>query len=171
MSATASAESLNRLTSIVVQSAINVHKTLGPGLLESAYLSCLCHELSREAVAFETQKALRLIYRGVQIDCAYRVDLLVAESVIVEVKAMQSMAPIHTQQLYTYLRIADCRVGLLLNFGARTMKEGIKRVVNDFPEWWAEWPPCDPRDPCVDKTLRPLPPSASMSKSTHRSDA
>jgi len=134
MSATASAESLNRLTSIVVQSAIAVHKALGPGLLESAYLGCLCFEVSANEVAIETQKALPLTYRGVQIDCAYRADLIVAGSVIVEVKAMQSLAPIHTQQLYTYLRLADCRVGLLLNFGARTMKEGIKRVVNDFPE-------------------------------------
>jgi len=134
MPAPASAESLNRLTSLVVQSAVNVHKTLGPGLLESAYLACLCFELSSNGVAFETQKSLPLVYRGVQIDCAYRVDVLVAGSVIVEVKAMQTLAPIHAQQLYTYLRIADCRVGLLLNFGARTMKEGIKRVVNDFPE-------------------------------------
>jgi GxxExxY protein len=134
MPLTPSAEDLNRLTSIVVQSAISVHKALGPGLLESAYLACLCFELSTKGVAFETQKALRLTYRGVQIDCAYRVDLIVAGSVIVEVKAMQSLALIHSQQLYTYLRIADCRVGLVLNFGGRTMKEGIKRVVNEFPE-------------------------------------
>lgn len=134
MPSTASAESLNRLTALVVQAAINVHKTLGPGLLENAYLACLYFELSKEAVAIETQKALPLIYRGLRIDCAYRVDLIVGGQVIVEVKAMQSLAPIHSQQLYTYLRIADCRVGLLLNFGARTMKEGIKRVVNDFPE-------------------------------------
>ena len=134
MPATASAESLNRFTSSVVQAAIDVHKALGPGLLESAYLGCLCFELSTNGLRIETQKALPLIYRGVRIDCAYRVDLIVAGQVIVEVKAMQSLSPIHSQQLYTYLRIADCRVGLLLNFGARTMKEGIKRVVNDFPE-------------------------------------
>ena len=134
MSSTPSAESLNQLTSTIVQAAITVHKALGPGLLESAYLACLRFELSRETVAIETQKALPLTYRGVQIDCAYRVDLIVGGQVIVEVKAMQSLAPIHSQQLYTYLRIADRRVGLLLNFGARTMKEGIKRVVNDFPE-------------------------------------
>jgi|SRR5678816_1478509 GxxExxY protein len=91
MPTTASAESLNRLTSLVVQAAINVHKALGPGLLESAYLACLCSELSREAVAIETQKALPLIYRGVRIDCAYRVDLIVDSQVIVEVKAMQSL--------------------------------------------------------------------------------
>jgi GxxExxY protein len=134
MGTPASAESLNQLTSTIVQAAIKVHKALGPGLLESAYLGCLCFELNAADVTIETQKALPLIYRGVKIDCAYRPDVIVAGQVIVEVKAMQSLAPIHGQQLYTYLRIADCRVGLILNFGARTMKEGIKRVVNDFPE-------------------------------------
>ena len=134
MDRTGSAESLNQLTSLIVQAAIRVHKTLGPGLLESAYLLCLCFELSSNGVTIETQKALPLVYRAMRIDCAYRVDLIVGGQVIVEVKAMESLAPIHGQQLYTYLRISDCRVGLLLNFGARTMKEGIKRVVNDFPE-------------------------------------
>ena len=133
MATPASAEALNRVTSTIVQGAIKVHKALGPGLLENAYLACLCFELSRQSVTIETQKALTLVYRGVPIDCAYRADLIVDGQVIVEVKAMQALAPIHSQQLYTYLRIADCRVGLLLNFGARTMKEGIKRVVNDFP--------------------------------------
>lgn len=134
MSAIASAESLNHLTSIVIQSAIIVHRALGPGLLESAYLACLCFELSTTGVAFETQRMLPLTYRDIRIDCAYRADLIVGGQVIVEVKAMQSLAAIHSQQLYTYLRVADCRVGLVLNLGARTMKEGIKRVVNDFPE-------------------------------------
>jgi GxxExxY protein len=133
MTPLASAESLNQLTSTIVQAAIKVHKALGPGLLESAYLGCLCFELRTAGEVIETQKALPLIYQGVKIDCAFRVDLIVASQVIVEVKAMHSLAPIHSQQLYTYLRLADCRVGLLLNFGARTMKEGIKRVVNDFP--------------------------------------
>ena len=91
-------------------------------------------ELSTAGLAFETQRVLPLIYRNMRIDCAYRADLIVGGQVIVEVKAMQSLAPIHSQQLYTYLRIADCRVGLVLNFGARTMKEGIKRVVDEFPE-------------------------------------
>jgi GxxExxY protein len=133
MSSNATAESLNQLTSSIVQAAISVHRTLGPGLLESAYLACLCFELSTSGLKLERQKPLPLVYRGMKIDCAYRADLLVADEVLVEVKAMDSMAPIHSQQLYTYLRIADCRVGLLLNFGARTMKDGIKRVVNEFP--------------------------------------
>lgn len=134
MSTDLTAESLNQLTSSIVQAAIAVHKALGPGLLESAYLACLRFELSTAGLKVEAQKALPLVYREVKIDCAYRADLVVAGHVIVEVKAMDSLAPIHSQQLYTYLRLADCRVGLILNFGARTMKDGIKRIVNDFPE-------------------------------------
>jgi GxxExxY protein len=130
----ASAESLNRLTSTIVQAGVRVHRALGPGLLESAYLGCLCYELSSAELSNEVQKSLPLMYRGVRVDCAYRADLVVEGQVLVEVKALESLAPIHKQQLYTYLRVADYRVGLLLNFGARTMKEGIKRVVNDFPE-------------------------------------
>jgi GxxExxY protein len=90
--------------------------------------------LSSAELSIEVQKSLPLMYRGVRVDCAYRADLVVEGQVLVEVKALESLAPIHKQQLYTYLRVADYRVGLLLNFGARTMKEGIKRVVNDFPE-------------------------------------
>jgi GxxExxY protein len=82
----------------------------------------------------EAEKALSLLYRGVTIDCAYRADLVVEGVVIVEVKALDSLAPIHSRQLYTYLRVADCRVGLILNFGAMTLRDGIKRVVNGFPE-------------------------------------
>jgi GxxExxY protein len=134
MTATASAESLNQLTSLIIQAAVRVHRALGPGLLESAYLGCLCFELSTAGVSIETQKALPLVYNGVKIDCAYRADLVVEGLVLVEVKALESLAPIHSQQLYTYLRIADSRVGLILNFGTRTMKDGIKRVVNNFPE-------------------------------------
>ena len=78
--------------------------------------------------------AFPCVYRGISIDCAYRADIVVARQVLIEVKALECLAPIHSQQLYTYLRLADCRVGLLLNFGARTMKDGIKRVVNNFPE-------------------------------------
>ncbi len=134
MSSDLTAESLNQLTSSIVQSAVAVHKALGPSLLEGAYLACLRFELSTAGLKVEAQKALPLVYRGVKVDCAYRADLVVAGHVIVEVKAIDSLSPIHSQQLYTYLRLADCRVGLILNFGARTMKDGIKRVVNDFPE-------------------------------------
>jgi len=133
MASTESAESLNHLTSTIIQSAIRVHQTIGPGLLESAYLGCLCFELTSAGVRIGTQKTLPLLYRGVMIDCAYRSDLIVEATVLVEVKALDSLAPIHSRQLLTYLRVARCPVGLLLNFGAPTMKEGIKRVVNGFP--------------------------------------
>ncbi|HEU4689621.1 MAG TPA: GxxExxY protein, partial [Vicinamibacterales bacterium] len=114
MSSDLTAESLNQLTSSIVQSAVAVHKALGPGLLEGAYLACLRFELSTAGLKVEAQKALPLVYRGVKVDCAYRADLVVAGHVIVEVKAIDSLSPIHSQQLYTYLRLADCRVGLIL---------------------------------------------------------
>jgi len=134
MTALAFDESLNRLTSSIIEAAIRIHRTLGPGLLESAYLQCLRFELISAGLNVESAKALSLLYRGVTIDCAYRADLVVEGVVIVEVKALDSLAPIHSRQLYTYLRVADCRVGLILNFGAMTLRDGIKRVVNGFPE-------------------------------------
>jgi GxxExxY protein len=134
MTALAFDESLNRLTSSIIEAAIRIHRTLGPGLLESAYLQCLRFELTSAGLNVEAEKALSLLYRGVTIDCAYRADLVVEGVVIVEVKALDSLAPIHSRQLYTYLRVADCRVGLILNFGAMTLRDGIKRVVNGFPE-------------------------------------
>jgi GxxExxY protein len=131
--ATGSADTLNVLTSAIIACAIRVHRVLGPGLLENAYLACLCHEIRSARFNTEVQKALPLIYRGITIDCAYRVDLLVERLVVIEVKAVDVLTPIHIQQLHTYLRLANCPVGLLLNFGAATMKAGIKRVVNNFP--------------------------------------
>ena len=133
MSSTPSAQTLNALTSAIIAAAIRVHRILGPGLLESVYLACLSYELHKAGMAFELQKAIPLVYDSVRIDCAYRADLIVAGSVILEVKALETLAPIHSRQLYTYLRLADFRVGLVLNFGAIVMKDGIKRVVNDFP--------------------------------------
>jgi GxxExxY protein len=133
MTALAFDESLNRLTSSIIEAAIRIHRTLGPGVLESAYLQCLRFELISAGLNVESAKALSLLYRGVTIDCAYRADLVVEGVVIVEVKALDSLAPIHSRQLYTYLRVADCRVGLILNFGAMTLRDGIKRVVNGFP--------------------------------------
>jgi len=129
-----SAREVNRITSTIVESAIRIHRTVGPGILEKAYFGCLCYELVSAGLKMQTQKELPLVYQGVKIDCAYRVDLIVEETVIVEVKAIESFAPIHSRQLLTYLRIAQLPVGLLLNFGALTMREGIKRVVNDFKE-------------------------------------
>jgi GxxExxY protein len=129
-----SAWEINQITSTIIESAIRIHRTVGPGILEKAYFGCLCYELVSAGLQLETGKELPLLYQGVKIDCAYRADLVVNETVIVEVKAIESLAPIHSRQLLTYLRIAHCPVGLLLNFGAPTMKQGIKRVVNDFKE-------------------------------------
>jgi GxxExxY protein len=103
-----SVERLNSLTSTIINAAIRIHRTVGPGLLEKAYLGCLCYELHSAGLRIETQKALPLVYAGVKIDCAYRADLIVEGLVIVEVKALNGLAPIHRRQLLTYLRIADC---------------------------------------------------------------
>jgi GxxExxY protein len=133
MSPLSSTDSINKITSVIIECAIRVHRTLGPGLLESAYLSCLCLELTKAGVSIEVQKSIPLVYLGVKIDCVYRADLIVERTVIVEVKSLESLAPVHGRQLLTYLRVADCPAGLILNFGARTMKEGIKRIPNGFP--------------------------------------
>jgi GxxExxY protein len=129
-----SATALNQLTSTVLAAAIRIHRKIGPGLLENAYFACLCHELQSGRIQFETQKPLPLMYDGVRIECAYRADIVVERAVIVEVKALDAIAPVHMRQLRTYTRLADCYVGLMLNFGAPIMKEGIHRVVNGFPE-------------------------------------
>ena len=133
MATTLTLEAINQITSTIIAGGIKIHRTLGPGLLEHAYLGCLCHELTRVGLRFETQKALPLFYDGTRIDCAYRADLIVEQAVIVEVKAVDSIPPVYMRQLRTYAKLADCRVGLLLNFGTPTLKDGIKRIVNGFP--------------------------------------
>ena len=127
-----SLERINSITSTIIDAAIRIHRAIGPGLLEKAYWGCLCFELHSAGLRIETQKALPLVYRGVNIDCAYRADLIVEGLVIVEVKALNGLAPIHRRQLLTYLRIADCPLGLLLDFGSLTMRQGIKRVINGY---------------------------------------
>jgi GxxExxY protein len=135
MSATPlTADALNRITSTIIGAAIQVHRAIGPGLLESAYRACLCYELRQHRLAFEVEKRLPLIYKEVTIARAYHADLIVEEAVILEVKAVVVLPPVCTHQLLTYLKLADCRVGLLLNFGASAMTAGIQRVVNNFPE-------------------------------------
>ena len=126
-----SLEPLNRITSAINGAAIQIHRTIGPGLLEKAYWGCLCFELHSAGLQIETQKPLPLLYRGVNIDCAYRADLIVEGLVIVEVKALNGLAPIHRRQLLTYLRLANCPLGLLLDFGGETMKAGIQRILNE----------------------------------------
>jgi GxxExxY protein len=134
MSELQEASRLNFLTNKIIEVAIRVHKHLGPGLLESTYESCLAHDLSKQKLRIERQKQLPVIYEGVRLDCGYRVDLLVERIVIVEVKAVESVLPIHTSQLLSYLRLSGCKVGLLINFNVILLKSGIHRVVNNFPE-------------------------------------
>jgi len=131
---TMTGEELNRITEQIIGAAITVHRALGPGLLESAYEACLAFELVERDLADERQKPVPLVYKGVELDCGYRIDLLVAEAVIVEVKAVERLMPIHTAQLLSYLKLSSLQVGLLLNFNVKVLKEGIRRVVNDFPE-------------------------------------
>ena len=120
----------NHITRSIIGCAITVHKALGPGLLESVYVTCLCLELIAAGHAVELRHAIPLTYRGVKIDASYYADMIVDGCVIVELKAVESLAPIHEVQLLTYLRLANCPVGLLINFNVILLKDGIRRVVN-----------------------------------------
>jgi len=127
-------ENLDRITDSIIGAAIEVHRALGPGLLESAYEACLAFELAQHGLVVEQQKPLPVVYREVKLDCGYRLDLLVAGRVIVEIKAVNRLAPIHQAQLLSYLKLSGCKVGLLINFNVEVVKDGIRRVVNDFPD-------------------------------------
>jgi len=127
-------ERLNKITESIIGAAIEVHKALGPGLLESAYEACLAFELTQHNLKIEQQKPLPVVYRQVRLDCGYRLDLLVEEAVIVEIKAVEQLAPIHQAQLLSYLKLSGCKVGLLINFHERVLKDGVRRVVSDFPD-------------------------------------
>ena len=118
-----------RISISIVGAAIEVHRALGPGLLESAYEECLCRELELRQVRFQRQVPLPVSYRGLQLDCGYRLDLIIEEKVVLEIKAVESLAPIHHAQLMTYLRLSGLRAGLLMNFNVVLMKDGIKRIV------------------------------------------
>ncbi len=117
------------LTEAIIGAAIEVHRTLGPGLLESAYEQCLCHELSLQNMEFPRQVELPVRYKAVQLDCGYRIDVLVDERVVVELKAVERLLPIHEAQLMTYLKLSGRSVGLLLNFQVPVLKDGLKRIV------------------------------------------
>ena len=125
---------LNRITESIIGAAIDVHKALGPGLLESAYESCLAFELGQRGLIVEQQKPLPVVYRSVKLDCGYRIDLLVENLVIVELKSIDAFLPIHQAQLLSYLKLSGCSVGLLINFNVQMLKNGIRRIVNEFPD-------------------------------------
>ena len=123
---------LNKITEKIINGAISVHRELGPGLLESAYEACLLYELASQNLKVERQKGLPLRYRGIQLDCGYRLDLLVEEAIILEIKAIEKLEPIHEAQLLSYLKLSKCPVGLLINFNVKVLKDGIRRLVNQF---------------------------------------
>ncbi len=123
---------INELSGIVIGAAIEVHKVLGPGLLESAYENCLCHELQLKNVVFERQKPLPITYKGVDLDCGYRLDVVVQGMLVIEVKACDRIEPIHQAQLLTYLKLSGLSLGLLLNFNVPVMRDGIVRVANEL---------------------------------------
>jgi GxxExxY protein len=118
-----------QLTSAIIATAIEVHKTLGPGLPESAYEECLAREFTLRGVRFERQKPMPVVYKEVKLECGYRLDFLVAGAVIVELKAVENIAPIHEAFVLTYLRLSGCRVGLLINFNVKVLKDGVRRLV------------------------------------------
>jgi GxxExxY protein len=125
---------VDRLTETIIGAAIKVHRALGPGLLESAYKVCLLYELTAAGLQVERQKPLPIIYKEVELDCGYRLDLVVEDRVIVEIKAVEQSQAIHDAQLLSYLRLAHCSVGLLINFNVNVLKEGIRRRVNEYTE-------------------------------------
>jgi GxxExxY protein len=125
-------DALNQTSSVIIQAAIKVHSTVGPGLLESLYRTCLAFELRARGLTVETEKPVPVYYEGVQLDGGYRIDLLVEDSVIVEVKSTEKVLPVHYAQLLSYLRLLNKRLGLLINFNTTRVAYGIKRVVNHF---------------------------------------
>ena len=124
----------NQLTSLIIQNAIKVHKSLGPGLLESAYKECLCYELINSGLKVYKEKPVPLIYEDVKLECGYRVDILVENKIVLEIKSVEALADIHTAQVLTYLKLCNCKFGLLINFNVTLLKAGIKRLINKYYE-------------------------------------
>lgn len=119
----------NILTQKIIGCAIEVHKHLGPGLLESAYEECLCFELHQEGLSFERQKPVPIVYKEIKLECGYRLDVLVENEVIIEIKSVDSISPLHQAQVLTYLKFSNKRLGLLLNFNVKMLKDGIRRFI------------------------------------------
>lgn len=123
---------INRITGMIIEAAMKVHSALGPGLLESAYEACLLHELKKLGLVAVSQQLLPIQYDGVAIDAGYRIDLIVADCVIVELKSVEKILPIHEAQLLSYLKLSKMKVGLLINFNVVHLKSGLKRIVNNL---------------------------------------
>lgn len=120
------------ITNGIIGCAIQVHRQLGPGLLESAYEECLAYEMTKAGIFYERQKPMPIVYDELRLEAGYRVDLFVEHRVIVELKAVEALNNVHFAQVMTYLRLANCRFGLLINFNVTLLKEGVKRVVNGY---------------------------------------
>jgi GxxExxY protein len=120
----------NEISEKIIGCAIEVHKSLGPGLLESAYLECLYYEIQKAGLFVEKQKPLPLVYKEVRLDAGYRLDLIVESKVIIEVKSVEALNDVHTAQVLTYLKLSGCKLGLLMNFNVIRLVEGLKRLVN-----------------------------------------
>ena len=123
----------NEISGIIIGRAIEVHSCLGPGLMESAYRTCLAYDLRQvDGFHVEEEKALPVVYKDIELDCGYRLDMLINNKVIVELKAVENILPIHEAQLLTYLKLTDIKLGLLINFNVPVLKDGIKRIVNNL---------------------------------------
>ena len=122
----------NEISKIIFDCALKIHKNLGPGLLESAYEECLYYELRKSGISVEKQKALPLVYEDVKLEIGYRIDLLIENKVVIEVKSVEALNDVHLAQTLTYLKLSDCKLGMLINFNVTLIKNGIKRVVNNL---------------------------------------
>ena len=120
----------DEISKIVFEAALKVHKTLGPGLLESTYEECLFYELKKYDLVVKKQKPLPLIYEEVKLDIGYRIDIIIENKFIVEIKSVEALNDVHLAQLLTYLKLSDCKLGLLINFNVKLLKEGVRRVIN-----------------------------------------
>jgi GxxExxY protein len=125
---------LNTITERIIGAAIEVHRHLSAGLLESAYEACLCRELDLLGIQYKKQVELPVVYKGIKLDCGYRIDLLVEQAVVVEIKSVKSIEPVHEAQLITYLKLGGWKIGLILNFNVKFLKDGIKRKVLNLDE-------------------------------------
>jgi len=124
----------NQLSEKVIGMCIEIHRSLGPGLLESTYEECLCYELSKAGLVFERQKPIPVKYKEVNLDCGYRIDILVEKNLLIELKSVERILPIHEAQILTYMKLSDIHLGLLINFNVTILTKGIKRFVNNFKD-------------------------------------
>ena len=125
---------LNRLTELIIGAAIEVHRATGPGLMESVYEQCLCYEISQLGLSFQRQVELPVVYKGIKLDCGFRMDLVVESTVVLELKTVDELLPIHSAQLLTYLKLSGKKIGLSINFNEPVLKRGLRRLANHAPD-------------------------------------